>query len=104
MDTQPNHAHSAPGDGPLTSPSKVRSSIIDPDPTHWVPHKYTRLENCSIDFISELLTTLEPITFSKFALKAIKTSRLKRLLELLGSLAGCHGPPRSQERSATFRR
>lgn len=69
---------------PTTSPSKVRlQTISDADPKNWAPHKYTRLDNCSIDFVTSLLSAVEPITFSRFALKAVKSNKLNTLLEVL---------------------
>lgn len=70
-----------PGDG--ADSGKVRSTVHDPDPKHWVPHKYTRFDNASIEFVSEILSAIEPITYSKFALRAIKNNKMRTLLEML---------------------
>lgn len=70
-----------PGDG--ADSRKVRSTVHDPDPKHLVPRKYTRFENASIEFLADILSAIEPITYSKFALRALKTNKMRTMLEML---------------------
>ncbi|CAK0846478.1 unnamed protein product [Prorocentrum cordatum] len=53
---------------------RVRASgagIDDPNPANWLPHRYTRWENCSVPITVELLSHCEPVALSSLALKAI---------------------------------
>lgn len=77
------HSCQGPGSDSQTSPGKVRCTVADSNPKNWLPHKYTRLDNSSNEVLCDLLAALEPITFSKFALRAIRTNKMKTLLELI---------------------
>ena len=58
------------------SPAKVRrtSQVIDDDPKNWLPHKYTRLDNTTAPTLEMLAAALQPISYSPYMLKALKTN------------------------------
>lgn len=51
--------------------SRLRGTLADPDPSHWAPHRYTRLDNASVPLISNILAQVEPISLSLLALRAV---------------------------------
>lgn len=80
----PTHTHAdATHEGDLSSPAKMRLTVEDPDPKNWIAHKYTRFDNTSTEVLGSLLAHIEPITFGKFAMRAIRSQRQKTFLELL---------------------
>ena len=75
---------------PAGPPAKVRRcGVKDPNPHNWLPHSYTRLDNCKSPVLEKLLTSLEEIAFSQYALKSLKGKKTSsteyqvKLLELL---------------------
>ncbi|CAK0866287.1 unnamed protein product [Prorocentrum cordatum] len=58
-------------------PAKVRrtTAVRDDNPDNWLPHKYTKLVNCSPKFLEELASKLEDISYSTYMLKALKVKR-----------------------------
>eukprot|EP00972_Heterocapsa_arctica_P086589 12764819-Heterocapsa_arctica.AAC.1 len=72
------------------TPAKVKKSlgIIDDDPNHWVPHKYTKIANSSVAFIKNLLGQIEEISLSAAAVqclvnKGTKDAKVATMAELL---------------------
>jgi hypothetical protein len=40
-------------------------------PENWLPHAYTRLDNCKSPILADIAASIEPIAFSKYMLKAL---------------------------------
>ena len=58
---------------PAGPPAQVRRcGVKDPNPHKWLPHAYTRLDNCKSPVLEKLLTSLEEIAFSQYALKGLR--------------------------------
>lgn len=51
--------------------SRLRTAIADSNPANWVPHRYIRLGNCSVALLKKLLSQLEEISMSEWALRSI---------------------------------
>ena len=51
---------------------RPRCSIKDPKSENWIPHCYTKLENCKAAFLESMLAEVAPIAFSQWHLKGLK--------------------------------
>lgn len=75
------------GTGNGEGDSRLRSSVQDPNPPNWVPHRYTRFDNASVPFVASALAQVEPISLSGLALAPITAGGKKE--ETLKSLCDC---------------
>ena len=69
---------------------KLRSpkNIIDANPDNWIPHTYTRIDNCSVVFLKSLLNKIEEISLSTCALNTVvgkgsKDAKVNTLSDLI---------------------
>ncbi len=77
-------------------PQKLRKgkTVVDPDPANWLAHCYTRLDNTKVATLEIIVSAVEPITCSMFALCALRRSStssnhyIKTLLEILEYATG----------------
>ncbi len=77
-------------------PQKLRKGegVVDGDPNNWLAHCYTRLDNTKKDTLEIIVSAVEPINCSMFALCALRRSRTSRndyrktLLEILEYATG----------------
>ncbi len=77
-------------------PMKLRKgkTVVDPDPANWLAHCYTRLDNTKVATLEIIVSAVEPITCSMFALCALRRSMPSRndyrktLLEILEYATG----------------
>ena len=72
------------------------AGIQDPNPRNWIPHKYTRMDNCSVPQVVDILSQVEEISLSRAALGAITSKGLRdqKLSSLLDHFEYATGQPR----------
>lgn len=63
-------------------------NIMDDNPDNWIPHTYTRIDNCSVVFLKTLLSKIEEISLSTSALNTVvnkgsKEAKMNSLCDLV---------------------
>lgn len=75
---------------------RAPAGIQDPNPRNWIPHKYTRIDNCSVPQVVDILSQVEEVSLSRAALGAITSKGLRdqKLCSLLDHFEYATGQPR----------